>query len=332
MNMLLADPVLKHSRSQRKKISVVAPCHNEEESILEFIRRTVPVCTNLVDDDYELILVDDGSCDETWNIIAAETRNNDRIVGVKLLRNHGHQLAATAGLSASNGDRVLLIDADLQDPPELLPEMMRIMDQGADVVYGKRMARKGETYFKLVTADLFYRTLSFLSPTPVPKDTGDFRLMRRRVVKIFLNMPEQNRFIRGMVSWIGGKQTPLLYNRDARYGGETKYPLSKMIRFATDAITSFSTVPLRIATYLGCIFSIVAVLLLGYTVFSYFEGQTIAGWASLLTAISVFSAVQLIVLGIIGEYIGRITQQIKGRPLYIIDFVQKGELRIEADV
>ena len=233
-------------------LSVVAPCYNEEEGVREFVKRSQKACEAAVDDAYELVLVDDGSTDSTWDIIEELAQINNKVVAVRLMRNHGHQIAATAGLAQSRGERVLLIDADLQDPPELLPEMMREMDsQCADVVYGKRKRRTGESYFKLVTASFFYRMLASMTDVNIPLDTGDFRLMTRRVVDVLVSMPERGRFLRGMVSWIGGKQIAFVYDRDERFAGVTKYPLLKMLKFATDAFTSFSIAPLRIAVWLG---------------------------------------------------------------------------------
>jgi dolichol-phosphate mannosyltransferase len=232
-------------------LSVVAPCFNEQSCLREFHRRTSGACRRVAGDDYEIVLVDDGSRDGTWQIIQSLSETDSHVVGVHLMRNHGHQLAATAGLCAARGQRVMLIDADLQDPPELLAGMMQRMDQGADVVYGRRTARDGESWFKKASAAGFYRLLSRLANVPIPQDTGDFRLMRRRVVDALLAMPERERFLRGMVSWIGGNQVPFDYARDARHAGRTKYSLGKMLRFGTDAVTSFSIAPLRFAVWLG---------------------------------------------------------------------------------
>ncbi|QQP93047.1 glycosyltransferase (plasmid) [Skermanella sp. TT6] len=305
-------------------VSVVAPCYNEEEGLREFWGRVTAACQDTVDQDYEIILVDDGSKDGTWSIIKALSECDPRVVGVRLFRNHGHQLAATAGLSVARGDRVMLIDADLQDPPELLKPMMGTMDLGADVVYGKRTSREGETWFKLLTAATFYRFLTHLTTVPIPRDAGDFRLMNRRVVEALLAMPERQRFIRGMVSWIGGRQVALPYERNARFAGTTKYPLQKMVRFAVDAITSFSTVPLRLASWLGAGTAIIAFFLVIYTVWQWWQGATVTGWASVVTAIAIFSGAQLLVLGILGEYLGRLFQEIKGRPLFLVDTVLIG--------
>ncbi|ARQ59003.1 MULTISPECIES: glycosyltransferase family 2 protein [Rhizobium] len=315
--------------TQAPFLSIVAPCHNEEEGLREFCRRASAAAQSVAGDAFELILVDDGSSDGTWEIISELAAKVPQVLGVRLLRNHGHQLASTAGLSASRGERILLIDADLQDPPELLLMMMPIMERGADVVYGQRTRREGETWFKLATASLFYRTLSRLASVTIPRDTGDFRLMRRRVVDILLAMPERDRFIRGMVSWIGGRQVALPYERDARFAGTTKYPLRKMINFALDAITSFSTTPLRIATWLGMISAGIAMVLLVYTFIRWLQGETVTGWSSIMAAVSAFSAIQLICIGIIGEYLGRLVQESKKRPMFMIEAILRGNDRAE---
>ncbi len=310
-------------------LSIVAPCHNEEEGLGEFCRRAVATARGIAGEAFEIILVDDGSTDGTWEVIASLAAETPQVLGVRLMRNHGHQLAATAGLAASRGERVLLIDADLQDPPELLLLMMPIMDRGANVVYGQRVRRQGESWFKLASASLFYRLLSRLASGAIPHDVGDFRLMRRRVVDILLAMPERDRFIRGMVSWIGGTQVAVPYERDARFAGTTKYPLRKMINFALDAITSFSTVPLRISTWLGLASAGCAALLLVYTLIRWLAGETIVGWSSIMAAITAFSAIQLICIGIIGEYVGRLVQENKRRPMFMIESLLQGGRSIE---
>jgi polyisoprenyl-phosphate glycosyltransferase len=300
-------------------VSVVVPCFNEAASLSEFHRRTSAACESVVGDDYEVIMVDDGSRDATWPVIEKLAATDARVVGVHLMRNHGHQLAATAGLAVSRGQRVMLIDADLQDPPELLSKMMELMDAGADVVYGKRASRAGENWFKITSATAFYEALARIVSVPIPTDTGDFRLMSRRVVDILLAMPERERFIRGMVSWIGGNQVPLSYARDPRTTGSSKYSLVMMINFAANAVTSFSIAPLRFSVWLGLFIACAAALLLTYTLVQWFNGNTVTGWTSIMTALCLFSGVQLLVLGILGEYVGRLLQESKGRPLYLID-------------
>jgi glycosyltransferase involved in cell wall biosynthesis len=237
--------------SSTPAVSVVVHCYNEQVVLEAFCERMTAACesTGL---DYEILLVDEGSRDQTWSIMCADARRNPHIVGMRLSRIRGHQLALSAGLAHARGARVLVIDADLQDPPELLPVMLNLMEeQGADVIYGQRRHRSGESAFKLATAHLFYRFLSVLNDTEIPKDTGDFRLLSRRVVDAFNRMPEQERFIRGMISWIGFKQEPLLYDREERAAGRSKYPFRKMVHFALNALTSFSTRPLRLASYLS---------------------------------------------------------------------------------
>lgn len=302
-------------------LTIVAPCYNEAEVLTELHRRVSASCLTAVGDSYEIIIVNDGSKDATWQITEQLSAKDRHLKGVNLMRNHGHQLAVTAGLALSEGQRVLLIDADLQDPPELLADMMKIMDLGADVVYGKRLSRAGESRFKTLTAFIFYRLLSRLTNVPIPEDTGDFRLMTRRIVDVLLAMPERGRFIRGMVSWVGGRQVPILYERASRYAGTTKYPFGKMIRFAADAITGFSTKPLRIAVWLGMSIAGLAGILLAYTVWQWTRGNVVDGWSSTMTAMSLFAGVQLIVLGIIGEYLGIVVEEVKCRPLYLLDSI-----------
>jgi polyisoprenyl-phosphate glycosyltransferase len=303
------------------KLSSVSPCYNEQESLPVLYQRLTAACQAAVRDDYEIVLVDDGSTDATRSVIRELCERDSRVVGVFLSRNHGHQLALSAGLQVCRGDRVLIIDADLQDPPELLGDMMRLMDDGADVVYGQRRERQGESTFKRYTAAIFYRLLNSLIDFKIPLDTGDFRLMSRRTLDELNRMPERHRFIRGMVSWIGFRQVPLLYDRHERLAGETKYPFAKMLRFAVDAISGFSTVPLRMATYLGFLCATVGVLSLGYTAYSYFVGIAIQGWTTLMSVTLILGSGQLLVLGVLGEYIGRLYMQSKNRPLFIIDEV-----------
>jgi dolichol-phosphate mannosyltransferase len=243
---------------------------------------------------------------------------NPCFVGLNLSRNVGHQLALTAGLSLSRGERVLVIDADLQDPPELLPPMMAAMDAGADVVYGQRVARQGEPFAKRASAYLFYRLLSAFSEVDIPKDTGDFRLMNRKVVDALGQMPEQHRFIRGMVAWLGFVQVPLPYTREPRAAGTTKYPLRTMARFAADAITGFSISPLRLSSLLafGC-FALTAIVA-AYVLYAWFALSVVRGWTSMLLFFLVFTGVQLLVLGVIGEYVGRTYVESKRRPLFFV--------------
>jgi polyisoprenyl-phosphate glycosyltransferase len=311
-------PQMMHEPQVRTKLSVVIPCYNEEAVIHELHRRVTLACRSLVGGSYELVLVNDGSFDGTWAMLQELAHNDDRIVAVDLSRNHGHQLALSAGLSLARGERILVIDADLQDPPELLSQMMRLMDNGADVVYGQRVERDGETWFKRVSASAFYRLLLRMTDVGIPSDTGDFRLMRRPVLEVLLAMPEQQRFIRGMVAWIGFRQVPLQYRREKRFAGETKYPLRKMLTFAIDAITGFSTTPLRISLYIASIFVVIAFLLATFVLFSWLFLGTVQGWTSMFLAMLIFASVQLFSLSVIGEYLGRIYMQTKHRPLFII--------------
>ena len=280
-------------------LSAVVPCFNEETGLAELHTRLSSACRSVVADDYEIVLVDDGSTDRTWSIIRELAERDEHVVGVELSRNHGHQLALTAGLNVCCGDRVLIIDADLQDPPELVGDMMAMMDrEGADVVYGQRLSRDGETWHKKVTASLFYRLLGKLTDMPIPPDTGDFRLMTRRALLVLQSMPEQHRFIRGMVSWIGFRQVPLRYHRARRFAGETKYPLRKMMRLAVDAITGFSTRPLRISLHLAALLGIVSGALLLYTFVSWLYLDVVAGWTSLMAVVLLLGSAQMFLLGI----------------------------------
>jgi glycosyltransferase involved in cell wall biosynthesis len=300
------------------RLSVVVPCYDEEAVIPELYRRVTAVCSRLLGSSYELVFVNDGSRDATWMILQSLAERDNRVIAVDLSRNHGHQLALSAGLSLARGNRILVIDADLQDPPELLPEMMRLMDEGADVVFGQRVGREGETWFKKASASVFYRLLLRLTDVPIPPDTGDFRLMSRQVLDALLAMPEYQRFIRGMVAWIGFRQVPVKYNRDKRFAGNTKYPMRKMVTFAIDAITGFSTVPLRVSIYAAVLFVGFAVLLMIYVAFSWLYMGAVQGWTSIYFGLLIFSSVQLLSLGIMGEYLGRTYMQTKQRPLFII--------------
>lgn len=300
------------------RISVVVPCYNERQCLDELYRRLTTVCHELVDENYEIILVNDGSRDSTWQSIAALAACDPHIAGVNLSRNYGHQIALTAGLDCCCGERILIIDADLQDPPELLGVMIKLMEQGADVVYGQRRARAGETFFKKASAKLFYRLLQRLTDVDIPVDTGDFRLMSRRALDALLAMPEKYRFIRGMVSWIGFEQVPLAYERAERHSGGSNYPLKTMISFAFDAITGFSIRPLRLATMGGVLLAMPALLLLGYALYSWLVEDTVQGWTSLMAVVLILGSAQMLLIGVIGEYLGRLYMESKNRPLYIV--------------
>jgi len=298
-------------------LSVVAPCYNEASVLIEFHRRVSAACQN-VTPDYEIVLVNDGSSDGTWPAMLMLAQADPHVVALDLSRNHGHQLALSAGLSHCRGERIFIIDADLQDPPEALPAMLELVDAGFDVVYGKRSSRAGETVFKRVTAFVFYRMLNLFTEEHIPEDAGDFRLITRRVLDVFNAMPENHRFIRGMISWVGFRQTPYLYDRAPRHAGGTKYTVRKMLRFAVDAITSFSVKPLRLAFYMGLVLCGLALILLFYSVYAYFTRDTVRGWTSIISVILFFLAAQFLFLGLIGEYVGRLYMETKHRPLFVI--------------
>jgi dolichol-phosphate mannosyltransferase len=302
------------------QVSIVVPCYNEEEVIAETHRRLRAVANDVEDARIEILYVDDGSTDRTLEKLRVLNRQENCVRVVSLSRNYGHQVAITAGLHNADGDAVILIDADLQDPPEVIPEMMKKWRDGYDVVYGVRASRDGETPFKLWTAKAFYRFINHLSETEIPLDTGDFRLIDRKVVNAFKEMPERDRFVRGMISWLGFRQTPFRYERSSRFAGETKYPFTKMVRFALDGILSFSMVPLRVATYAGFGASAVAVLGIVYALgLRLFTNIWVPGWTALMIAVLFMGGVQLLSLGIIGEYVGRIYGESKRRPLYLVD-------------
>lgn len=301
-------------------ISIVVPCYNEEGVIAETHRRLLQVLNAQSGIESEILYIDDGSRDQTWPILQT-LPSSERVTirALTLSRNFGHQLAVSAGIERAKGDAVVLIDADLQDPPEVLPEMIREWQSGYEVVYGVRTERDGESAFKRITAAMFYRLINRLSEVPIPVDTGDFRLMDRKVVDALMAMPEHDRFIRGMVSWLGFRQKALPYKRDARWAGETKYPLSKMIKFALTAISSFSTSPLKIASWVGFAASGAAVLGMLYVLgLRMFTSTWVEGWTALMLAVLFIGGIQLLVLGIMGEYIGRIYGEAKRRPLFLI--------------
>jgi len=300
-------------------VSIIIPCYNEEEIINETILRINATCDDLKDYRFELIFVDDGSQDRTLSILetTVQSRHQTRILSFS--RNFGHQLAVTAGVDAANGSAVIIIDADLQDPPELIRDMLGQWRIGNDVVYGVRRTREGESAFKIASARQFYRLLNHLSDIPIPLDTGDFRLMDRKVVDVLKSMPERHRFVRGMVAWAGFRQTALFYDRKKRSAGASKYPLRKMIRFATDGVLSFSSKPLQISINLGLIAASVALLGIVYAIMMRVLTSTwVEGWTALMIAILFMGGVQLVSLGIIGEYVGRIHEEAKRRPLYVV--------------
>ena len=307
------------------ELSIVVPCYNEEGCLQALHQRLSSAARASGSGDYEIVLVNDGSRDRTWPMMRELAASDPHVVAINLSRNHGHQLALTAGLDLCRGDKILIIDADLQDPPELLPAMLETMvESDADVVYGVRKSRRGETAFKRATAHGFYRLLSRATDVDIPVDTGDFRLMSRRALDALLAMPEQARFIRGMVAWIGFRQVPFSYDRDERFAGETKYPFTKMLRFALDALTGFSSAPLKLASLAGFALSIGSVLLILYIAYAWAVGHSIQGWTSLMLVVVVVGAVQMFVLALMGEYIGRLYNEVKHRPLYIVQEVAGG--------
>ena len=316
------------TETARPALSVVAPCYDEQEALPEFVRRVGAVLDGLGASS-EIVLVDDGSRDRTWQVMTDAAAKDPRIVAVRLMRNHGHQLALTAGLTVCRGERILIIDADLQDPPELLADMMVLMDGadgegGADVVYGQRRQREGDSLFKRATAAAFYRLIGRLTDVQIPLDAGDFRLITRRVLDLLIAMPERHRFIRGMVAWIGGKQVPLVYDRQARVAGESKYPLAKMVRFAADAITAFSVVPLMASMTIGWVMAAVGFAFFVYSIVGWLMGVNLPGWTSLMAAVGLLGGMQFLMLGIIGAYLGRLYDQSKGRPLFMIRAIVGG--------
>ncbi len=301
------------------RLSVVVPCYNEQAVIATTHRRLVDVLAGLPAPDWEVLYVDDGSRDATLTLLRDIQARDPRVRVLSLSRNFGHQIAVSAGLEAAAGAAVVLIDADLQDPPELIPDMLARWRDGADVVYGERAARAGETRFKRLTASLFYRLINRISATPIPIDTGDFRLMDRRVVDAVLAMPERDRFLRGMVAWTGFRQEPIRYQRAARSAGESKYPLGRMLRFAADGLLSFSLVPLRLAVYMGLAASALALLGIVYALaMRLFTDIWVPGWTLLFIAVLFLGGVQLLALGVIGEYLGRVYWEVKRRPLYLV--------------
>ena len=300
------------------KYSIVVPVYNEEEVIHETYRRLTEVMRS-TKEAYELLFVNDGSRDRTAEIIKEYSEQDSAVVLLDFARNFGHQIAITAGMDYARGEAVVVIDADLQDPPELILEMIEKWKQGFDVVYAKRTKRKGETYFKKQTAAMFYRFLRAMTDIDIPLDTGDFRLLDRKVCNQMNSIQEKNRFVRGLVSWVGFKQIAVEYERDERLAGESKYPLKKMLKLSMDGITSFSYKPLKLASYAGVTLSGIGfIYLLVVLYLKLFTDSTITGWSSLIVIQLFFSGIILIILGMIGEYIGRIYDETKNRPLYIV--------------
>jgi dolichol-phosphate mannosyltransferase len=300
-------------------LSIVVPVFNEHEGIREFYERTKMVLDRLDSIEYEVIFVDDGSTDTTYQELTRLSDNDARVRGIKLSRNFGHQVAITAGIDEAEGDAVVVIDADLQEPPEVIEQFVRKWEEGYDVVYGIRDERKGDTRLKRLTASMFYRILRALAQIDLPVDTGDFRLISRRVVIQLRQFKERSRFIRGLVSWIGFRQVGVHYKRDGRHAGKTKYPYRRMMRLALDGVTSFSTAPLKLATWLGYFSSLLAFLYLTSVFVQKAVGITVQGWATIMVGLLFLGGVQLICIGIMGEYVGRIFDELKQRPIYIVE-------------
>ncbi|MCY9017005.1 glycosyltransferase family 2 protein [Priestia megaterium] len=314
------------------KYSIVVPVYNEEEVIHETYRRLTEVMRS-TKEAYELLFVNDGSRDRTAEIIKEYSEQDPAVVLLDFARNFGHQIAITAGMDYARGEAVVVIDADLQDPPELILEMIEKWKQGFDVVYAKRTKRKGETYFKKQTAAMFYRFLRGMTDIDIPLDTGDFRLLDRKVCNQMNSIQEKNRFVRGLVSWVGFKQIAVEYERDERLAGESKYPLKKMLKLSMDGITSFSYKPLKLASYAGVTLSGIGfIYLLVVLYLKLFTDSTITGWSSLIVIQLFFSGIILIILGMIGEYIGRIYDETKNRPLYIVREKYQLETRKEVSL
>jgi glycosyltransferase involved in cell wall biosynthesis len=300
-------------------LSIVVPVYNEEGCFPELLRRLSGVRIALAPQPVEMIFVNDGSSDGTPRLLDETASKNDFVKVIHFSRNFGHQAALTAGLDRADGEFVCVIDADLQDPPEIIPAMLRRAQEGFDIVYGQRRSRHGETFFKKATAALFYRLLQRICGVRIPADTGDFRLMRREAVLAFRTMRESHRFIRGMIAWVGFRSTPFLYDRQQRHAGSTKYPFVKMLRFAMDAIFSFSNLPLRISTYIGLTMTFLAILgLLVVVYLRAFTTYTVPGISAVLCVVLLSGGIQFLILGAIGEYVSRIYEQTKQRPLYVV--------------
>jgi polyisoprenyl-phosphate glycosyltransferase len=305
-------------------VSLVLPVFNEEQVLPELLRRLTLLLAELDRAErWEVIFVNDGSADRTRQLIEQACQSERRLRLINLSRNFGHQIAITAGVDKAEGEAVVIMDADLQDPPELIGEMLERYAEGYDVVYAVRRQRQGEGWFKRASAALFYRALKRVVGVEIPTDTGDFRLMSRRTVLALRGLREANRFVRGLVAWVGFRQTAVYYDRAARFAGDTHYPLHKMLRFASDGIVSFSALPLRIATWLGVLSGLVALGVAGWVLAVVLTGvEAVPGWATLMFAVSLSSSAQLLMIGILGEYLGRVYDEVKRRPLYLVDATQ----------
>lgn len=304
-----------------KKISIIVPMYYEEKVVKECYKRLSEILQKLVNYDYEIIFINDGSKDRTLELLEEIAELDQKIKIISFTRNFGHQCAVTAGLKHVSGDAIVIIDADLQDPPELIPDMILLWEEGNKIVYGKRKSREGESRFKLISAKMFYEAINALSDMDIPKDTGDFRLVDREVVEVINSLPEHNKFLRGLWSWVGFKQIPYEYERKKRFAGKTKYPLKKMVKLASDGIISFSTKPLKIVGAFGLVSIAISAFIMIYAIISFvFKLNNLApGWTSLMVAITFFAGVQLLSIWIMSEYIARIYDESKNRPQYIIE-------------
>ncbi len=308
----------------RPLVSVVSPVYQEEQGIEEFHRRLTGTLVTLAPElDYEIVYVNDGSTDRSLELLQALANEDRRVRVVDLSRNFGHQVALSAGVDHARGDAVVVIDSDLQDPPEVIPEMIERWKKGFKVVYGVRISRAGESRFKLLTSKVYYGLIDRVSEVPLPRQAGDFRLLDRAVVDVLARMPERNRYVRGMVAWAGFAQCAVEYERDPRYAGDTKYTLRKMVHLAFDGITSFSDRPLRLATQLGLVVMAVAFAFAGWVIIASVvdPGGGGRGWPSLMAVVALLGGIQLLCIGVLGEYIGRIYRETKGRPLYVVSEV-----------
>jgi glycosyltransferase involved in cell wall biosynthesis len=304
--------------SDTVELSVVVPVFNEQDCLAEFHRRTAAVLDGL-GLTAEIIYVNDGSSDNSAHLLDELAEQDSRVRLLRFSRNFGHQIAVSAGLDASRGAAVVVIDSDLQDPPELIPQLIERWQEGYDVVHAVRRSRPGETRFKLATARLFYRLLVRLTEIPIRRDAGDFQLLDRSALDALGSLRERSRFLRGMSVWVGFRQTEVVYEREPRAAGETKYPLRKMLRFSMDAVSSFSNLPLQAATILGFAFSVVAFLGIPVAIAFRIAGEFVPGITTLLLVVLLLGGIQLITVGIIGEYLGRVYEEVKGRPLYVVD-------------
>jgi len=313
--------------ADRLLVSIVSPVYQEEAGIEEFHRRLTAALDGMPELDFEIVYVNDGSTDRSFELLQGIVAGDRRVRVVDLSRNFGHQVALSAGVDHTRGAAVVVIDSDLQDPPEVIPEMIERWRKGFKVVYGVRVSRTGETRFKLFTSRLYYGLIDRISEVPIPRQAGDFRLLDRAVVDVLARMPERNRYVRGMVAWVGFPQCAVEYERDPRYAGETKYTLRRMVRLGLDGVTSFSERPLRLATQLGLVVMLLAfafaVWTIGATIID--PDGTSRGWPSLMAVVLFLGGVQLLCIGVLGEYLGRVYRETKGRPLYVVGGIVDAE-------